>query len=165
MEIKDADIHYLVHHEGKPYPVAWISEFESKGYVDATFVLKEKELDVNGALVVIEPHSATKVLRVLHPSVQFEDGVVAGSGWFLGVSPERKVVQTRVYTSKYSGRLIDYGAGWTFCYISDKNGLAVIDTTHPPYTPDMEVEVLRGSENDSLPQEFWKAYDRLLSQK
>lgn len=164
MEIENAGILYSVMHKGEARPIEIKGEFQSKCYVDIPFNFNENGLDVSGVLVIIYPHAATKVLTVLHPSVRFEDAAVAGSGWFLGVNPEGRIVQTRLDTSNRSRDLIDYGAGWTFCWISDADGLVVLDTTEPAFVPSMEKEVVRGSESDQLSQEFWMAYDRLLSQ-
>ncbi|MEK7188272.1 MAG: hypothetical protein AAB685_00280 [Patescibacteria group bacterium] len=87
---------------------------------------------------------------------------MGGSGWFLGVNPSGSVVQTRIDSSNRGRDLIAYGTGWTFCWISDADGLAVIDTTQPALKLDMEEEVVMGSENDHLPDEFWEKYDELL---
>ncbi len=157
MENNIPTINLEVSHQGILCPAHVTAQYEQPGSEDPTFDLKG--VDANGTFAAIEAHQSTAILQVIHPTVNFEDGIVGGFGWFLGINPEGNIIEIPVERSR--SQLVDYGAGWTFCWIAGSDGLVVQNSTEPKFHPDMEVAIERGSDKDTLPPEYWDRIDEL----
>jgi len=153
----------MVSWDGQSRPVDFVGSFPSKGYVDRPYVfLDEKRAEANGVLVEMEPNAATKILYVVDQNVRFQDIAIAGSGWFLGIKPNGEIINMKVGEHlQDKNPVVEHGANWTFCWISGPEGLEILDVTEPPFNPEMEKEIKRGSAEDNLPAKFWQRFDQL----
>lgn len=146
----------MVSWDGQSRPVDFVGTFPNKGYVDKPYIfLDEKKSEANGVLVEMEPYSSTKILRVVDKQVKFQDIAIKGGGWFLGINPEGNisVIQVNEFLED-KNPLVEYGAGWTFCWLAGGRGLEILDVTEPPFQPAMEEEIPLWS--NQLPEEFWE---------
>jgi len=161
MEIKDTEEGPVVQINGEQHPIKWGDVYEHEGWRDRTYTFTdEKGEEANGVLVEFEPGAATPVIKVIHDEVKFEDVVIEGSGWFLGIDPEDNVVCYEVGPNAEINPVIVYGQRWFFCWISGPDGMKVLDVTTPPFQPSMEIIIEEGSPEP--PQEFWKKRAELI---
>lgn len=149
--------------DGQTRPVEFVAIFPSKGYKDKPYIfLDDKKTEANGVLVEMQPNAVTKILRIVHPTVKFQDIAISGSGWLLEINKEGEIVTLEVGPHlEDKNPLVENGSGWTFCWISGPQGLEILDVTVPPFSPSMETEIPEYS--DQLPPQFWQQYDNLLS--
>ena len=153
----------MVSWDGQSRPIDFVGRFRSKGYVDKPYVfLDEKRAEANGVLVEMEPLSSTKVLRVIDKNVKFQDIAIKGSGTFLAIDPEGKIITIEVGKHlEDKNPVVECCGGWVFCWIAGEKGLEILDVTEPPFNPEMEKEIKRGSAEDNLPAKFWQQFDQL----
>jgi hypothetical protein len=131
------------------------------------FLDPETAKKADAALITIEPNKSTPIQHFTGPRV-FIDAVDTGSGTWIGLSPEGKLV-TYQFEDESERKAVVYGAGWTGTWVAGEYGLKVIEVCIPPFE-NTGIEVLplykESAENGvAVPHTFWATYLRVLGQE
>lgn len=111
---------------------------------------------------IIPSHQSTRTQHIVG-DVEFRDRVIGGSGVFLAVDPEGRVLRMPISQSDSKTEVV-YGKGWTITWVAGKGDLEVVQLSTPAFQPEMEEEVKPGDTEVSrtlIPTEYWRKYEAL----
>lgn len=147
---------------GSSHPIRVLEQFSPTP--DYSIEVHEFTDELKGRLdtgtLELKPYGSTRTQHVVG-QVDFIDRVVRGSGVFLAVNPEGKIVRLPI-SYKDSNTEVFYGREWTITWIAGKYGLEVFQVCSPAFKPDMEEEVKPGSNEAGqtlIPSEYWRKYE------
>ena len=121
--------------------------------------LGEKGIKADGCVFEIVPYGSTTVMHVTDEAAKSQEIAVKGKGWFLGINPEGEITVQKVGENMIENPLIEQWKDWVGVWIAGSTGMEVLDVTEPPFNPSMEISVKK--DDQTIPSEFWKTYDRL----
>lgn len=131
------------------------------------FLDPETAKKANAALITIEPNTSTPIRHFTGPRV-YIDAVDTGSGTWVGLSPEGRLV-TYQFEDESERKAIVYGAGWTGAWVAGEYGLKVVEICVPPFentgAENLPLYTEKTADGTPVPHSFWATYVRVLGQE
>lgn len=138
--------------------------------VQFDYLLAERKNQGSGAVFIINPNCATRVVHVVSEDEVFSDTPISGKGHFLAIDSDKEVHYQYFDLDKNSKpEGVEYKKGWTIVWIAADTEFKVLQKCTPhPFDPKFEVGVDKdsiGAHNISIPSEFLTKYQELTTEQ